>query len=92
MTVSFEGVVFDYVDYDAEADVLYLSVGQPREAADSEETIEGHAMRFDENGDLIGITIVDAKNILERDGSIMITPPPRPPVELGAEDLAPAFA
>jgi hypothetical protein len=35
MTITIGTVTFDHVAYDAEGDVLYLSVGEPRQAADS---------------------------------------------------------
>ncbi len=49
---------FDTVHYDPDADVLYLSIGGPERAVDFEESPEGHALRYDEDGDLVGITIV----------------------------------
>ena len=41
MTVHIGPYEFDDIDYDAEGDVLYLSIGKPRPAADSEETARG---------------------------------------------------
>lgn len=35
--------------------------GEQQAAADTFGTPEGHAVRLDENGDVIGITIVNAK-------------------------------
>lgn len=52
---------FDTVHHDRDADVLYLSVGDPARAVDFDETPEGHALRYDEHGDLVGITIVGAR-------------------------------
>jgi len=46
-------------------------------------------VRFDEQGDVIGITIVNAKWLIERDGKIAITVPSR--IETTADDLAAAF-
>ena len=43
MTVSI-GSTFDHVDYDADADVLYLHVGDPANATDFDESPEGHAL------------------------------------------------
>ncbi|MGA2663960.1 MAG: DUF2283 domain-containing protein [Nitrososphaerales archaeon] len=45
------------VDYDEEADVLYISMGKPREADDSIEPQDGVVMRT-RKGELVGITIV----------------------------------
>jgi uncharacterized protein YuzE len=80
---------FDHVAYDATGDVLYLRARQSRPAADTFGTPEGHAVRFDEDGDVIGITIVNAKWLLERDGKIGITVPEV--IETSADDLAPVL-
>jgi uncharacterized protein YuzE len=53
----------DAVLYDADADVLYLSIGDPERAVDFEESPGGHALRYDEHGD---ITIVGARRLIER--------------------------
>lgn len=45
------------VDYDEKNDVLYISVGKPREADDSMEPQEGVVIRS-RKGELVGITIV----------------------------------
>jgi uncharacterized protein YuzE len=78
------------VSYDRDADVLYLHVGDPASAADFDESPEGHALRFDRDGRLFGVTIVNAKWTLEQEGTITITIPER--VELGPEALAEALA
>jgi uncharacterized protein YuzE len=79
---------FDNVEYDADADVLYLSVGKPRMPSESFGTPEGHNIRYDETGAVIAITIVNAKWLLDRDGEIKPTIPSRVP----AADLALALA
>jgi len=38
MTVKIGRLTFDHATYDSVGDVLYLSVGEPQAAADSEET------------------------------------------------------
>jgi uncharacterized protein YuzE len=86
MTIRIGHLEFDNVVYDAESDVLYLSIGEPRPAADAEETAQGHAIRYDENGEIVGITIVNAKWLIDRKGKIEI------PLWLDAEDLAPALS
>jgi uncharacterized protein YuzE len=45
------------IDYDEKNDVLYISVGKPKEADDSIEPQEGVVMRT-RKGELVGITIV----------------------------------
>jgi uncharacterized protein YuzE len=66
---------FDFADYDAKGDVLYLGIGPPRPAANGEETPEGHVLRWDAHGELIGLTIVNARWYLERDGKLVVTLP-----------------
>ena len=66
---------FDHVAYDEEGDVLYLSVREPREAADSAETPEGHVIRYDADDHIIGVSIVNAKWILDHDQPIALTLP-----------------
>jgi hypothetical protein len=41
MTVTIGSLTFDHASDDARGDVLYLHVGDPQEAAGSEETPEG---------------------------------------------------
>lgn len=90
MKVSVGPYTFDNVFYDAEADVLYLHMGDPSTAADFDESPEGHALRFDANGGLVGVTITGAKGLLERDGKVTITVPKV--VRVDAEAIAPALA
>jgi uncharacterized protein YuzE len=73
MTVELGGVVFDRVVYDRESDVLYLHVGDPATAVDWEESPEGHHLRYGAAGELVGITIVDARRLLKEPGIIVVT-------------------
>jgi uncharacterized protein YuzE len=75
MSITVGSVTFDRVSYDREADVLYLSVGDPAEAVDFDESAEGHALRYDADGKLVGLTIVNARRLLEHEGTIVVTPP-----------------
>ncbi len=68
------GIEFDRVDYDRDADVVYLHVGEGS-AVDWDESEEGHAIRYGADGSIVGITIVNARRILEADGEIAITLP-----------------
>lgn len=88
MSVCISGFEFDYVNYDERADVLYLSIGEPRPPAREEVTSDGHLIRYDENGSLSAITLVNAKWLIERDGQIAF--PVR--VDLDAQDIAAALA
>jgi uncharacterized protein YuzE len=90
MTVKIGPLTFDQATYDEDGDVLYLHVGQRQEAADSEQTPEGHVLRFDAAGAIIGLTIINAKWLLERDGELIVTLPEQ--VHVAAAAIEPAFA
>jgi uncharacterized protein YuzE len=90
MTVHAGPYEFDHVSYDNDGDVLYLRRGEQQAAADTFGTPEGHAVRLDEDGEVIGITIVNAKWLLERDGKINVTVPSL--IETNTDELAQALA
>jgi uncharacterized protein YuzE len=90
MTITLGAFEFDNVFYDADADVLYLHKGEPASAVDFDESPEGHALRFDAEGKLIGVTVLNAKRGLERDGELKVTVPEV--VRADADALAPALA
>jgi len=90
MTITIADIRFDNVSYDAKGDVLYLHVGDPRSAVDFDGSPEGHHVRFDRAGNLVGITIINAKRLLERDGKIVITVPER--LEVGPDALGTVLA
>ncbi len=48
-----------WVDYDAEADVLYVSFDRPQKATNTEMTEEGILLRY-KGDELVGLTILDA--------------------------------
>lgn len=75
MTVEIGGIVFDNVDYDRDVDVLYVDVGDPKRAIDWDESPEGHGLRLGPADELVGITIVNARWLLEEDGKIVVTLP-----------------
>jgi uncharacterized protein YuzE len=89
MTVTVGQITFDNVSYDRDADVLYLSVGDPSVAVNFEESAEGHSLRYDAEGRLVGITIVNARASLEKNGAIIVSPPQ---LRVEAEGLAEALA
>ena len=88
MTITIAGIAFDHVHYDERGDVLYLNVGEPRPAARGLETPEGHAVHYDENGALIGLTLLNVRFRLKRDGELKLS---LPEAHLSASELAPAF-
>ncbi len=75
MTVQIAGIEFDRTFYDREVDVLYLHVGEPSSAVDWHDSAEGDGLRYGPDGDLVGITILNARRRLDRDGKIVITMP-----------------
>ena len=89
MTVVLGELAFDNVVYDDGADVLYLHVGDPSTAVEFGESPEGHALRYDADGRLVGITIVNARWLLEQDEAITITLPQ--PIRVDRDALATAI-
>lgn len=64
MSVRIGPYTFDRVRYDREADVLYLAQGDPGRAVDFDETPDGHAVSYDANGELVGLTLIDVRRLL----------------------------
>jgi uncharacterized protein YuzE len=75
VTVKLAGIEFDNVFYDREVDVLYLHVGDPASAVDWVDSAEGDGLRYGSDGALVGITILNARSRLDRDGKVMLTLP-----------------
>ena len=90
MTVTISGLSFDHVAYDKAGDVLYLHIGAPQPAADADETPEGHVVRYDAAGRIAGLTVLNARWLLDRDGAITVTLP-RPILRADAHDLEAAL-
>ncbi len=51
-----------WIDYDKEADVLYISFKRPQQATDSEMLDNGVLLRYRED-ELIGITVLEASKV-----------------------------
>ena len=66
---------FDHATYDGDADVLYLRNGESGTTATTYGTPEGHAVRLNSEGRVVGMTLVNARWLLERDGHIRVTVP-----------------
>jgi uncharacterized protein YuzE len=73
MNITVRHTTFDRVLYDEGADVLYLHVGDPTQAVAFGESPEGHALRYGPDGELVGLSIVNAKRLLDDAKPIMIT-------------------
>jgi uncharacterized protein YuzE len=70
--------------------VLYLARGETTEPSDAALTREGHGVRYDSDGRVIGVTIINARWLLDRDGHVTITLPHE--VQVAAGDLAGALS
>jgi uncharacterized protein YuzE len=84
MTVKIGHLTFNRATYDEQGDVLYLHLGAREAAADSEETPEGHVLRFDADGRIVGLTLINAKWLLDRDAEIAVTLPEQVRVQSAA--------
>lgn len=76
MSITIAGTTFDQHEYDERGDVLYLSVGDPRTPFRTVATPEGHAIDYNDSGAVIGMTLVNVKFLLDRDGTLTVTLPP----------------
>ena len=56
-----------WVDYDEEADILYINFSYPPEAVEHDEDEEGIIRNYNERGDLTGLTIIAASRFTKRD-------------------------
>ena len=75
---------FDTAHYDRDADVLYLSSGDPASAVDFDESPDGHALRYGADGGLVGITIVGARRLVDAGKDVRL----QAPVTLTVDALA----
>jgi hypothetical protein len=94
MSLQVGPYTFDRIHYDRDADVLYLAQGFTR-AAKWAETPDGHAVRYDRTGNLIGLTLVDVRKLIEEAGGsekLVLGLPEKlkPPPPITREDLTPA--
>ena len=65
---------FNSVTYDAPSDVLYATMAGPRSGTRTE-TAESHILRFDERGRFFGITLVNPREQLAREGGVFVSLP-----------------
>lgn len=65
---------FSHVTYDPPSDVLYAAIGRPRQGR-REPTPESHYLRFDGRGRFFGITFVNPREQLEREGGVYVSLP-----------------
>jgi uncharacterized protein YuzE len=88
MIITIAGIPFNHQHYDERGDVLYLNVGKPRPAARSLETADGHAIHYDKSDTVIGITLLNVRHTLEREGRLTLTLPAE---HLAADALTPVL-
>lgn len=89
MTINISGIEFDHCHYDERGDVLYLSIGSPRKPFNAFETLEGHSVEYDKDGNVIGLVLLNVRWALEREGELKLT---WPTAHLLASDLEAALA
>jgi uncharacterized protein YuzE len=90
MSVTVGSCEFERVRYESDTDVLCLRRGDSRgRAADTFETPEGHLVFLDEVGEVTGIALISAKELLDRDGKVSVTLPRV--VEADVNELAQAL-
>jgi uncharacterized protein YuzE len=65
---------FSHVTYDASSDVLYAAIDAPRRGSRLP-TPERHHLRFDEQGRFFGMTLVNPREQLEREGAVYVSLP-----------------
>ncbi len=91
INVNIGSVAFDYADYDAEHDILYMRVGDP-EPSEAEDTPEGHAIHYAlGTSRVVGLTLMSPRHILEQDGRLTVTFPEAVATP-SAREMAEAFA
>lgn len=72
-SVTLAGASFDHVAGDDGGDVLYLRRGARQEPQQTVACDQGHAVSYDPRGAVTGLTIVNARWLLERDNQITAT-------------------
>lgn len=66
------------VDYDREADVLYISFRHPQRATETKATDDGLLLRY-HGEELVGITVLEASTRTSEPSASPVEPPAAPP-------------
>jgi hypothetical protein len=74
MAVRLGPYTFRYVTYDPSSDVLDAALEGPRPGR-REPTPEAHVWRFDDRDRFFGITLMNPREQLEREGGVFVTLP-----------------
>jgi uncharacterized protein YuzE len=85
MSITIANTTFNNVKYDALGDVLYLNVGDPGDAVTFDDTPEGHNVGWNAAGEVVSISLLHPRWLLEEEGKVAITLPSR--VEVSAATL-----
>ena len=80
-SITIGRITFDRVRYDADADVLYRHVGDPTTAVDLDETPEGHHLRLEAMGRVVGLTMVGVRRDIDAGRPLTVTLPERVEVD-----------
>lgn len=91
MNVTIGPWSFDRAAYDTRGDVLYLHRGDPTLGVESDASVEGHAIRYDKDGEVVGLTIVNVRWLLNQEGAVTVTPP-APSERIEADQLVRVLA
>jgi uncharacterized protein YuzE len=66
---------FTHVTYDSSSDVLYAGFEPQRRQGRRQRTPEEDFLRFDEEGRFVGVTLVNPRSRLEREGAVNLSLP-----------------
>lgn len=66
---------FGYITYDAASDILHAAFERRRDLGRREPTPEGHLLRFDREDRFLGLTLVEPRAQLEREGGVYVSLP-----------------
>lgn len=95
MTLTIAGIKFANHSYDDRGDVLYVDVegysygGLPPDAFASP---EGHGIELDDQGNVVAMTLVNVRWLMDRDGELRITWPDGHISHDAPSDVLPAAA
>jgi uncharacterized protein YuzE len=64
---------FDRLAYDVSADIMHLHVNGAAPDVHVEQCREGHRLRYDEHGKLVGITLIAVTGSLQRGEPVVVT-------------------
>jgi uncharacterized protein YuzE len=71
--LTIDDAIFDRYHYDEVADTLCFHTEPAAWAVNVDETLEDHLLRYDADGDLLSLTILNARWLLDRDDAIEVT-------------------